>query len=143
MTTDISNRDDIIDVSDITDRVEELREERSALDLEVEEADDAHAAAARLAEWQQDQGIELATLESLLDELRGYGGNHQWEGDWYPGHLIRDSYFTEYCKELVEDIGDMPNGIPSYIVIDWDATADNLCVDYSSVGFDGETYWYR
>jgi hypothetical protein len=40
-------------------------------------------------------------------------------------------------------IGDMPKEIPSYIVIDWDATAENIQADYTSVDFDGVTYWIR
>lgn len=64
-------------------------------------------------------------------------------GDWYPVGFIRDSYFTEAMKELVEDIGDLPKNAPAYLVIDWEATADNLRVDYSSVEIDGAIYWYR
>ena len=37
----------------------------------------------------------------------------------------------------------MPREIPSYIEIDWDATADNLKVDYSEIEIDGDTYFYR
>jgi hypothetical protein len=43
----------------------------------------------------------------------------------------------------LEDVGDLPRGIPSYIVIDWAATADNLKVDYTEVDFDGVTYLVR
>lgn len=86
---------------------------------------------------------EYVQLQGLLDELKGYGGDEQWRGDWYPITLIRDSHFTDAMQELCEDIGDFPDGIPSYYVIDWEATASNLRVDYSSVEFDGVTYWYR
>jgi hypothetical protein len=93
------------------------------------------------AEWDDEQEYNL--LKKLLDDLRGNGGDEQWRGDWYPITLIRDSYFVDYCEDLVSDIGDMPREIPSYIVIDWEKTAENLLVDYSSVDFDGEDYWYR
>jgi hypothetical protein len=33
--------------------------------------------------------------------------------------------------------------LPDWIVIDWDATADNLKVDYTEVEFDGVTYLVR
>lgn len=31
----------------------------------------------------------------------------------------------------------------SDIAIDWEATAENLRMDYSSVEIDGHTYWFR
>jgi antirestriction protein len=90
-----------------------------------------------------DDAQEYATLKELLDDLRGNGGDEQWRGDWYPVTLIRDSHFTDAMQELCEDIGDFPNGVPDYYVIDWEATARNLRVDYSSTEFDGVTFWYR
>ena len=65
-----------------------------------------------------------------------------WRGDWYPITLIREDYFAEYARDLVDDCGDLP-AIPSYVVIDWEATADNLRVDYSEVDVDGISYLYR
>lgn len=92
----------------------------------------------------ESEGEEYEALKSLLEDLKGYGGDEEWRGDWYPISLIRDSYFVEAMQELCEDIGDIPRGgLPSYYVIDWEATANNLRVDYSSVEFDGVTYWYR
>ena len=111
-------KNNIIDVHNLIERFE---------DLEADEARDA------------DDEAEFARLELLLD-----GGDEQWRGDWYPLTLIHDSYFATYARELVEDIGDVPDGFPHYIVIDWEATAENIRQDYSSIeGFDGETYWYR
>ena len=151
---DFSNTDDIISVSDITDRVEELREElQEAMDaneeghnfedlstyIEAVRKDWSAAHAHRMI----DEADELAALESLLDDLRGNGGDHQWEGNWYPATLIRDSYFTDYAQELCEDIGDLPRNFPSYIEIDWEATARNIRMDYSCVEIDGIDYWYR
>jgi hypothetical protein len=123
--TQISSHQDIIDVRDVIARFEEL-EEMGAADMPGD-----------------DEGREFQGLQQLLGELKGYGGDEQWRGDWYPVTLIRDSYFVDAMKDLCEDIGDFPKGIPSYYVIDWEATAKNLRVDYSSVDFDGVTYWYR
>jgi hypothetical protein len=86
---------------------------------------------------------EYEALKSLLDDLSGNGGDEQWRGDWYPVTLIRDSYFVAAMQELCEDIGDVSKDLPSYIEIDWEATARNLRVDYSSVEFHGVTFWYR
>jgi hypothetical protein len=85
------------------------------------------------------------TLDDLLADLRGNGGDHEWRGDWYPVTLIRDSYFTEYAQSFAEDIGlisDTATGWP-YTCIDWDRAARELQMDYTSVEYDGITYWYR
>jgi hypothetical protein len=134
--TDINNMQDILDVRDIIARVEELREGR-------EEYNEKMSDGAAWDKVEDGEPEELKTLESLLSELAGYGGDEQWEGVWYPVTLIRDSYFTDYAQELCEDIGDIPRELPHYIEIDWEATARNIRTDYSSVEFDGVTYWYR
>jgi hypothetical protein len=92
----------------------------------------------------EDEDKELKDLESLLESLKGYGGDHQWEGDWYPVTLVRDSHFTEYAQQLAEDIGAINSeaGWPNNC-IDWERAARELRIDYSTVDFDGETYWYR
>jgi len=132
---EISNMDDVIDVRDIIARIEELESELEGFT----DADSPGVVACTR--------VELKQLQSLMDDMKGYGGDEQWRGDWYPITLIRDSYFVDAMKELCEDIGDVPRagekGFPSYMVIDWEATADNLRADYSSVEFDSVTYWYR
>ncbi len=136
MATSISSAEDLLDVRDIIARVEELEEERG--DVESEEI------GSQLKAWDEgDDGQELKALTDLLEELAGSGGDEEWRGDWYPLTLIRDSYFVEAMQELVQDIGDLPREIPHYLEIDWEKTADNLRADYSSVEYDGITYWYR
>jgi hypothetical protein len=120
--------DDIIDVRDIISRYEELE------DL-VTEQDTANVKADDLG--------EALILGKLLDELKGCGGDKQWRGDWYPVTLIKNSYFIEYATDLVKDIGDMPRNIPSYIEIDWEATANNIQQDYQYINIGEDTYWYR
>ena len=84
-------------------------------------------------------------LTEFLEQFSGYGGDEQWNGDWYPLTFIRDSYFEEYAEELVKEIGDLPKFLPEYIEnnIDWEGVADDLKVDYTSGEFDGVTYWAR
>lgn len=158
----IDNTENILDVRDIIERVEELREERDSLTEHLDECisayeyhdsdntkstpeyDDMKEAEEAVKNWEDgEEAKELATLESLLADIRGCGGDHQWHGDWYPVTLIHENYFVEAMKVLVQDVGDLPRDIPDYIEIDWDATAENLRTDYSSVDFDGQEYWYR
>jgi hypothetical protein len=123
VTKSIDQFDDLIDIRDVIERFEELE------NLDLREDTDAD---------------DFKALGDLLDELKGYGGDEQWRGDWYPITLIRDSHFQDYAQDLVEEIGDWPkSGIPNYIEVDWEATVRNIQQDYSSVDFVGITYWYR
>lgn len=142
----IDNNDKFIDSRDIIKRIEELRDELNILQAEIDEtAEDGNymgerhqAALKELVDWNEDNAEELASLEAFAEEAS------QYSSDWTYGEtLINESYWVDYCKELVSDIGDMPCEIPSYIEIDWEATADNLAADYVKVDFDGTDFYIR
>ena len=137
--------DNVVNVSDIIERIEELREARDELASAQIEAtsDELSEATAAMDEWEGMSGTELAELEALMDEMAGNGGDEQWEGVWYPSTLIQDSHFTDYAKEMLEDCGTIPTDLPSWVAIDWDQTAEAVQQDYTSVYFDGNTFWYR
>lgn len=88
---------------------------------------------------------EFISLKELLNELKGYGGDEEWRGDWYPITLISEYEFSDYCRELLEDCGEIPTGLPWYIEsnINWDGVADDIKIDYSEVEYNGLTYYYR
>src|SRR5574343_858449 len=132
MTIDTSamHMDDIINVRDIIERIEELESEIEAY---AEKMDDWQANA--------DNQEELETLTAILEDLKGYGGDEQWRGDWYPVTLIRESYFTDYAKEMVCDCYDLK--LPPFVHVDWEATAREVKMDYSTVEIDGVTLFYR
>jgi hypothetical protein len=92
----------------------------------------------------EDEDKELKDLESVLEDLAGNGGDHQWEGDWYPVTLVRESHFEDYARQLAEEIGAI-SGDENWPCncIDWERAARELRMDYSSVDFDGETYYFR
>lgn len=126
---------DIIDVRDIIARFEELESEMESFDSE---SDDPKQ------DWIEaypEDASEFASLESLLADLNGNGGDEQWRGDWYPMTLIRESYFEAAMDEMLEDCGDLPKDLPSYlsITVDYDA----LKMDYTSCEIEGVDYWYR
>lgn len=126
--TELNLTADIIDVRDIIVRVEELEKivEEGGLDA-VHGADNQ----------------ERMRLQFLLDELAGNGGDEQWRGDWYPTTLVRDSQFTDYARELLEDCGTIPRDLPDWVEIDWERTARNVRMDYTATEINGATYWYR
>lgn len=85
-----------------------------------------------------EEAEELTNLEDLAKQAEGYG---DWE---YGETLIRDSYFAEYAEELAEDIGAINKSAAWPLTyIDWDAAAEALKQDYTSIEFDGVTYWMR
>lgn len=84
-----------------------------------------------------DEGEELTALKDLQNEAEGYS-------DWIHGAtLIHDDYFEQYAQDLAEDLGmDRTQPWP-HSCIDWEKAADELKQDYTSVDFDGETFWIR
>jgi hypothetical protein len=123
----IDKYDDLIDIRDVIARVEEIEEFKESEGLINEEAAE-----------------ELIALQALLEECKGNGGDEQWRGDWYPISLIRDSYFKDYAQELAEEIGAInANASWPNNCIDWDQAARELQIDYTSIDFDGVTYWVR
>jgi len=124
----------ILDVRDIIERIETLEDEllaafneQQGIEGDDTETDDPTDGAFR--EWCKvtvhEDSAEYLALCVIIDELCGNGGDEQWRGEWFPVTLIRDSYFVDAMRELVQDIGDLPRDIPAYVEI------------------DGETYWYR
>ena len=136
-----------IDSRDLEKRLEELQDERQELLDAIGEAENELSdseegnnseleesltdAKEALQEWDNDNLKEMQELESLENEI----------SEWSDGNtLIPEEDFVDYCQELCEDI---PRDLPSYIVIDWDATAENLKADYSEVEYQGNTYLVR
>lgn len=135
---DITPGTDIIDSRGIIERIEELYAEWD----ESTGVDHAEYAIPNDGDdWRvglsDDDADELRDLLNLQDEAES-------SPDWQYGEtLIHDNYFSDYMRELLEDVGYIPEDFPSWIVVDWDETADNVKMDYFSVEYAGETYWIR
>ena len=137
-----SNTDSVIDSRDIIERIDELQAERDRWIGERTEAEtwspEWRAAVEEWAAAYPEEGAEFAALDALASEASGYAD------DWsYGVTLIRDDYFTDYARELLEDCGTIPRDLPAWVEIDWEATARNVRADYTGVEFDGVTYWVR
>ena len=146
MTTTIDNTQDILDSRDIFERIEELESTRDSFFEEnnITPNEIGNMNNPKYAEWEEsDDAKELSDLSSFMDDFKGYGGDEQWRGDWYPVTIIRDSYFVDYTEELITDCGYISKDFPSWIAIDWEKTAEAVQQDYTSAEFDGVTYWAR
>jgi hypothetical protein len=86
--------------------------------------------------------FELVELKSVAKTASEY--SEEWE---YGVTLVRDDYFTEYVREYAIDCGFvLPKSdewLYTFVTVDWDAAAESLQDDYSSVTFDGVTYWVQ
>jgi hypothetical protein len=170
--TTIDNTDDTIDSSDVITRIEELESDYQDLldtleavseaivekESELEEAmqdDDSIPLripiAAELVDLKIEQenkteeaagwkigsdGLELEALKDLASQ--GENSADDWS---YGAQLIRDSYFEKAMDEMIGDCYDFGKDLPSWVTISYDY--DALKQDYTSVDFDGETYWVR
>lgn len=168
MADSISNSDNTIDSRDVIARIEELEGDREALAENVSDAEESLAdardaylnasedidagqqavenaqkklddALAALKAWDEDDdGKELKALQALQSEAEGYS-------DWLHGaQLINESYFTQYAQELAEEIGAIASDAQWPLRhINWDAAAEELKQDYTTVDFDGTDYYIR
>lgn len=134
---EISSIDDIIDSRDIMARIDELQSKRDDLEDETgtDDEDEKKAAQQALEEWDDENEEELEMWKAVADS-----GIADFN---YGVQLINENYFIRYCQELLQDIGDLPHNLPGYIVIDWEATADNIKADYTEIDIGGNAYFVR
>ena len=157
-TDEIDNSMDVIDSRDIIARIDELESEQTDLQDSLDEAEEelesldedatnqermerenaAREAEGALKTFNDDYGEELKVLKSIADECEGYG-------DWSYGEiLINEEHFEDYARELAEDIGAIPKDSKwPCTCIDWEQAAEELKADYTSVDFNGTTYYMR
>ena len=82
---------------------------------------------------------ELAELEALKEEIESDSD----EGFEYGIQLIHESDIDDYLNEMLVDCGYIPKDMPSWIVIDWQATYDNMKEDYNEIELNGNTFYIR
>lgn len=169
--TAISNTDDILDSRNIEERIEELESEIEAEEISEENGAEARldddgnvvvematcgncgkswndalmssmtpAPSARCPyEYIHEEIKELKALKAFREEADNV--NSEWKDG---ATFIHENYFTDYARQTAEDIGaiDRNANWPLHC-IDWDQAAQELQMDYSTVDFDGETYWVQ
>lgn len=135
---EVNNRQDVLDSRDIQKRIDELESDINLLKDELEELlDEAEEDrdTDRIGEIEE----EIVNIKSELKPLLELAdaGIPDWK---YGTTLIHEDYWVKFVQDICEDIS---GPIPDYIVVDWEATADNIAQDYSQIDYDGETYYYR
>ena len=116
MGLDISNSKDTLDTRDILEYMD-------SLDSEDEEDIKEHI-----------------LLSQLIDTVRDVSNESPENGCL----LINDHYFEEYAMGFADDIGAINRDAHWPLnCIDWERAARMLQMDYTSVDYDGVTYWVR
>ena len=117
---------DTFDSRDVIERIEELESLGSEGEDEIFTFED------------ENDGEEYDALVLFRDQ------NSDAEDFEFGINFIADWHFEDYAREMAEDIGAIDrdaNWPNSYI--DWEAAADALKMDYTSVTVQGQDYWYR
>ena len=92
--------------------------------------------------WKEDwldEIEEITDIEKLEDEVNEYAGDNFEDGVY----LIVEDDFEDFVEQDLEDCGYIPKDFPTWIEIDWEATANNVRQDYTEVEFRGTTYLFR
>jgi hypothetical protein len=123
----------VIDVRELTNRVDELSGGATKFERE-----------GKAASLDDDEREELMDLNTVLAELMGAGGDHEWRSAWYPLLLIADSHMGEYAKEYAEECCVMKQAENwPFNHIDWKAATEEFKTDYTSITIDGKEYLFR
>ena len=86
--------------------------------------------------------LDAEQCQEFMDELSDIGITtaEQFEDAYY---YQSDSWNTERTSEYITTELNCVE-LPEYVIIDWQTTWDRaLCYDFSTIEFDGETYFFH
>ena len=83
----------------------------------------------------EDEYQQIEAINEIEDEV---GGEFT-----YGCLLIEEKDFEDYVEVLLVDCGYISKDFPTWIEIDWSATAENVKQDYSELEYKGDTYYFR
>jgi antirestriction protein len=139
-----------LDTRDLEERLNELHDEFQTWleqltdDEKKEIADNWEEPLDRMEEHHFKDEWMIATSDG--EEYKGIQDlKDQFGREWFDGvELIREQDFEEYAQDFAERIGAINHNADwPACHIDWEAAANSLMADYSSVDYDGETYYFR
>jgi hypothetical protein len=128
----ISKYNDTIESSDIEERISELEEElNDTVGYPYEDDDEFTEVNSNTPPvGHESEYDELNILRDLLEECNC---NSSFT-------LISEDYFPTYAENYARDMGNDFSSWP-YNCIDWKEASEELLQDYTSVDFDGQTYY--
>ena len=138
----------MIDTRNLVEKREELQTNlvdsfNNYFDTEIEDFDELtkhidNSEDEDVQKWKEDNSDDFDHIEEI-DELEDEISEFT-----FGKTLIPNDDFTEYCEDMINGCYYMKN-VPSFVKdnINWDGVASDLEVDYSSVTYQGESYFYR
>jgi hypothetical protein len=144
LVEDLNNaKEDFEDFLKLAD--EELKEDNEDFEYRCKSFRDAIEDAQESLD-QFNQSFDKDELDTLT-EIISQGED---SSDWSHGEtLIKESYFTQYIEELVNDCYEMPSEFTdgkwpwTHMSMNWEEAADEAKADYNEICVDGETYLIR
>ncbi len=138
------------DIEEAEETIEELSEQQDNIDIDADGTGggDFDALTNEIQELESTVNaaeIEISGLQSELKPLTDLQDDADGGADWRHGvTLIADDYFEDYAYEMAVDTGAIsPDAGWPLNNIDWEKATAELQMDYTSVEFDGRTYWFR
>jgi hypothetical protein len=128
---------DYIDTRDLAETREELRKELEESYKELVDSVKPEDLEEAYKEWAEDNENDLEKIKQI-DQIESEVSEFE-----HGETLIPECEFENYVEDMVRDCGYIDKDIPSWIEINWEKTADNLRYGYSTVEYDGYTYYYR
>ena len=117
--------------------LESLNDKQNDIDNKLEEIADKENEIQECEVEYNRYSSELEELEALKDEI----SNNSSEGFEYGIQLIHENDIDDYFYEMLIDCGYLPKDLPSWIVIDEQATYSNMKQDYSEIELNGNTFY--
>jgi hypothetical protein len=148
-------KNQVLDTRDLIEKRDELKSQifedfKNRFESEIEDIDDFEDFESKETFEDSDLVEELDITEFLElwdDEFNEIAEINEIEENCedfqYGATLIHEDYFEDYCKDLVEECGYISKDFPSWIEVDWKATAGNMSADYTTVKYRGEEYLVR
>lgn len=125
-----------LDIDELNERLKELTELEDSLE-NAETSDEQERIKEDFGDAEAEELKNLRDLKDEIGELRGVIDDSQ-------GPFVDESDFEEYARELADELGLLRNDNEwPYTCIDWAQAAEELRGDYTSVDWDGRTYYYR
>lgn len=144
MRYDVTIGNDILHVSDIIARLEELHEQSLQLQADINnmEADPSVGQSALDDAYDALDEFEYETdytkLVELLDEVKRVGPHYR------DAALVHESYFEDHARQEALDGGFIEDDTAwPAVCIDWKQAAEMLKADYMEVRIGDDTYFVR
>ena len=148
-------KNQVLGTRDLIEKRDELKAQifedfKNRFESEIEDIDDFEDFESKETFEDSDlvEGLDITEFLELwdgeFDEIAEINEIEESCEDFQYGEtLIHEDYFEEYCEELCIECGYISKDFPSWIEIDWKATAGNMSADYTTVKYRGEQYYTR